>query len=216
MSFGDFNKPFRPNRTDFDWLSRDEAEVDAYVADDKCGFIITTQMWLDCLHGFGEIARADLRARIRKELPVYLLGGEKDPVTRMGEGMKSLAHAYAQAGLTDISLHLYPDGRHESFNETNRKQVTDDLVHWLLRDHRVYPSSLVFFVHSEVFDERNSFLFLSLKGKNSRGVMKSRRASAAVGWRGFIAHGIQKMASLSPSKSSTNTWPTKTKYASAF
>ncbi len=133
MSFGDFNKPFRPNRTDFDWLSRDEAEVDAYVADEKCGFIITTQMWLDCLEGFGEIARADLRARIRKDLPVYLVGGEKDPVTRMGEGMKGLAQAYAQAGLTDISLHLYPDGRHEIFNEINRKHVTDDLVHWLLR-----------------------------------------------------------------------------------
>ncbi|MCB9642675.1 MAG: lysophospholipase [Myxococcales bacterium] len=133
MSFGDFNKPFRPNRTDFDWLSRDAAEVDAYVADDKCGFIITTQMWLDCLHGFGEIARSDLRARVRHDLPVYLVGGEKDPVTRMGEGMKGLAQAYTRAGLTDLSLHLYPDGRHEIFNETNRKQVMEDLMHWLLR-----------------------------------------------------------------------------------
>ena len=133
MSFGDFNKPFQPSRTDFDWLSRDHADVDAYIADPLCGFVITTQMWLDCLFGFGEIARRDLRTRIRKDLPIYLVGGDRDPVTRKGAGLKGLAQAYADVGLRDITLRLYPEGRHEIFNETNREDVLHEIAAWLLR-----------------------------------------------------------------------------------
>lgn len=133
MSFGDYNKPFKPNRTDFDWLSRDQAEVDKYVADPYCGFIATTQLWLDLLAALGHFAQPSQRAKVRKDLPMLLITGSKDPVTRMGKAVDGLAKAYRAAGLQRVEVKSYPDARHECFNETNRAEVTQDLIDWIVR-----------------------------------------------------------------------------------
>lgn len=131
MSFGDYNKPFKPNRTEYDWLSRDEAEVDIYQNDPLCGFISTTQMWCDLLEGLGEMARPATRKRVPDELPLYLLTGSMDPVTRMGKATQGLADAYKHAGSKDVTLKIYAGARHECFNETNRDEVANDLIAWL-------------------------------------------------------------------------------------
>ncbi|MEM1007800.1 MAG: alpha/beta hydrolase [Myxococcota bacterium] len=133
MSFGDFNRAFAPNRTDHDWLSRDPDQVDLYLADPQCGFPLSNQMWIDVLYGLGEISKPALRKHIRKDLPVYMLSGDCDPVTEQGKKVKELVQAYLNAGLQDVSIHLYHGARHECFNEINRDEVIEDLLFWLER-----------------------------------------------------------------------------------
>jgi alpha-beta hydrolase superfamily lysophospholipase len=132
MAFGAFNKPFAPARTPFDWLSRDPAEVDKYVADPRCGFQASVQLWIDLLDALGRIADPAAQARIPKQLPVHIFAGSRDPVS--GEdnaSLKQLLAAYAAAGLARVTHKFYADGRHEMLNETNRDEVTRDLLAWL-------------------------------------------------------------------------------------
>ena len=128
MWFGDFNKPFRPARTAFDWLSRDEREVDAYVADPLCGFPFTTQLAIDVLDALPRVTGRENLARIRKDLPIYVFSGERDPV---GANIKGLIADLKAAGFAKLTTRLYPGARHETLNETNRDEVTRDLITWL-------------------------------------------------------------------------------------
>lgn len=130
LSFGAFNKEFRPNRTEFDWLSRDHDEVDRYIRDPLCGGRSTNQLWRDLTGGLLEISAVAALRRLPHDLPVLILGGDMDPVGG-AKGLGRLFEAYREAGLVRTALKLYPDGRHEMFNETNRDEVTRDLVTWL-------------------------------------------------------------------------------------
>ncbi len=130
LTFGGYNRAFAPARTEFDWLSRDTDEVDTYIADTLCGFAVSTQTWLDMLNALGRIANPDNVARVPKDLPLYLFAGEQDPVGDNGKGMRKLHDAYRRAGLLDVRLELYPGGRHEMLNETNRQEVMADLIAW--------------------------------------------------------------------------------------
>lgn len=131
LSFGSYNDAFKPNRTEFDWLSRDPAEVDKYVADSLCGFDTTVQGWIDLFGGLLHIRDSERQRRLPKDLPIYLLSGTADPVGEMGKGPTRLSQQYLAAGLTRVKLNLYASARHELFNETNRDQVTDELIAWL-------------------------------------------------------------------------------------
>jgi alpha-beta hydrolase superfamily lysophospholipase len=131
LSFGQFNAAFKPNRTDFDWLSRDEDEVDAYVADPWCGELMTSGYWADMLPGLRAVNDPERIDRVRPDLPILLLAGDKDPVGAGGEGPRHTREQYARAGVHDVTCTLYPGARHEIFNETNRDEVTADLLAWL-------------------------------------------------------------------------------------
>lgn len=131
LSFDAFNKAFAPNRTAFDWLSRDAAEVDMYVADPLCGFPVSTQLWVDLLDGTADIARPERQAKVPSELPVLIFAGARDPVSENTKSLDQLIAAYARAGLRDVTHRYYADGRHEMLNETNRDEVTKDLLAWL-------------------------------------------------------------------------------------
>lgn len=131
LAFGGFNKPFAPNRTRFDWLSRDEAEVDKYVADPHCGFRCSNQLWIDLLAGLDFIASPAAFAGVPKDMPVYVFAGDRDPVGENGKGPRWVAEQLRGAGVRDVTLELYPDGRHEMVNETNRDEVTKGLLAWL-------------------------------------------------------------------------------------
>jgi alpha-beta hydrolase superfamily lysophospholipase len=128
LFFGAFNKPFAPARTPFDWLSRDTEEVDKYIADPLCGFESTVQLYIDVLQGLRETAKPSRQAQIPKTLPIYIFNGSRDPVSN---NVDQLLDAYRAAGLTQVVHKVYSDGRHESFNETNRDVVTRDLIAWL-------------------------------------------------------------------------------------
>jgi len=128
MWFGDFNKPFKPARTAFDWLSRDEKEVDAFVADPLCGFPFTTQLAIDVLDALPRVTGRASLASIRKDMAIYVFSGECDPV---GANIKGLIADLKAAGFTKLTTRIYPGTRHETLNETNRDEVTRDLVAWL-------------------------------------------------------------------------------------
>ena len=127
LSFSPFNRRFAPNRTDFDWLSRDEAQVDAYVADPLCGFESTTQLWIDLLDALPVLARQKNRDRVPEALPILILSGDVDPV---GVNLSDLVKGYRGNGMSHVDVRLYPGGRHEMLNETNRDQVFADILGW--------------------------------------------------------------------------------------
>lgn len=130
LTFGEYNKPYAPARTEFEWLSRDPDEVDKYVADPLMGFAVSTQTWLDLLHALDRISNPSNIAKVPKGMPLYLFAGNKDPVGDNGKGMKNLYDAYKRAAIFDVRLKLYPNGRHEMLNETNRQEVTEDFIAW--------------------------------------------------------------------------------------
>lgn len=133
LSFDAFNTRFQPARTPFDWLSRDPAEVDKYIADPFCGFPISTQSWVDLLDGLDAMARPENQARIPKGMPVFVIAGRHDPVSAGGKGLQQLLNAYATAGLTRVESRFYDDARHELLNEINRDAVTADIIAFLRR-----------------------------------------------------------------------------------
>ncbi len=131
MTFSQNNAQFKPARTQFDWLSRDEAEVDAYVADPLCGNVFTVGFYQDLLAGLMEIVSDDNAAKTPSSLPIFIFSGDKDPVGANGEGVKATAEQYRAGGSTDVTVTLYPEGRHEMLNEINRDEVTEDVISWL-------------------------------------------------------------------------------------
>jgi len=133
LSFDAFNTRFQPARTAYDWLSRDPAEVDKYIADPFCGFPISVQSWIDLLDGLQAMARPDNQARIPRDLPVFVIAGRHDPVSGGGKGLQQLLQAYAAAGLRRVESRFYDAARHELLNETNRDAVTTDVVDFLRR-----------------------------------------------------------------------------------
>jgi alpha-beta hydrolase superfamily lysophospholipase len=131
LTFSAFNKQFNPARTDFDWLSRDPAEVDKYVADPLCGFSATVQLWIDLLDGWAAASTPAHRARIPKNLPIYVIAGGRDPVSGNTKQIVPMLEAWRAAGLKNVQHRFYPEARHEVSNETNRDEVTANLIEWL-------------------------------------------------------------------------------------
>jgi alpha-beta hydrolase superfamily lysophospholipase len=125
-----FNAPFQPARTDYDWLSRDEAVVDAYVADPLCGFGIDTASAKGMFVGARRLADPAQVASLRDSLPIYIAVGEADPVNGGLTLLHPLVDRLKEAGLTDVTVVTYPEGRHEILNETNRAEVIGSLIAW--------------------------------------------------------------------------------------
>ncbi len=130
LGFGNFNKAFRPARTELDWLSRDEQEVDYYVADPLCGGPYSCGLWLDLIGGLLEISSDNALSRVSSDLPILITGGSADPVGG-DRGMGKLAMHYAQTGHQRLKVNIYPGGRHEMLNEINRDEVTRDWIDWI-------------------------------------------------------------------------------------
>jgi alpha-beta hydrolase superfamily lysophospholipase len=119
MTFGQFNRAFRPNRTGSDWLSRDVEQVDRYEADPSCGFDCTVGLWQDFIGGMLSIRPATWH----RDLPVHLLSGTADAVGEMGKGVRQHFQTIRESGIEQVTLRLFDGGRHEMLNETNRMEV---------------------------------------------------------------------------------------------
>lgn len=131
LVFGRSNRSFKPSRTGFDWLSRDEKEVDKYIADPYCGFAFTAGGYREFFGGLLLLTEGDRLRTVPRNLPILMIAGDRDPVGAMGLGVKAVQQEYRDAGLRDVQLKLYEGARHELFNEINRDEVTEDLAHWL-------------------------------------------------------------------------------------
>jgi alpha-beta hydrolase superfamily lysophospholipase len=128
-----FNKPFEPARTPFDWLSRDEDEVDKYVFDPLCGFSATPASMQSIFAAAAALFAPDALKRIRSDLPIYLIAGDKDPLNGGLAFLTPLVERYRAAGVKDVTHDFYPGGRHEMLNETNRAEVVANLRRFVER-----------------------------------------------------------------------------------
>lgn len=131
LTFKDFNRKFRPNRTEFDWLTRDEAEVDRYIADPRCGFRCSSGLWSELLRACGSLGAPQRLRAIPQNMPVLIIGGSADAATNGEKGPRVLEQHYRAARLQDVNVRIYEDARHELLNETCCDEVTNDLLTWL-------------------------------------------------------------------------------------
>ncbi len=131
IGFAGNNKPFEPSRTPFDWLSRNNEEVDKYIADPRCGFIFTGRAFYDLFTGLLGLTRLEGLEHVTVNMPVCFISGDSDPVGQMSKGVLQVAQQFRDAGLKDVTVKLYHNARHELFNEMNRDEVIADLSAWL-------------------------------------------------------------------------------------
>jgi alpha-beta hydrolase superfamily lysophospholipase len=127
-----FNEAFQPARTNCDWLSRDEAEVDAYINDPLCGdgMPMTYGFVGGLMTSLAGSTDPEALARIPADLPILLITGERDPASNMAAGVREL-EPKLRAGHSDVTARYYPDARHELLNETNRDEVQADVTGWI-------------------------------------------------------------------------------------
>lgn len=126
-----FNAGFQ-HRTGYEWLSRDEAEVDAYVADPLCGFDLPEETMPELFGAAATLADKQALSAIRSDLPILIASGLADPLAGGGRMVQTLGHRYREAGIEDVTIKTYEGARHEIFNETNRDEVTADVIAWLI------------------------------------------------------------------------------------
>lgn len=131
LAFGSYLSKIENPRTKFDWLSRDAEQVDKYIADPLCGFVGKIGLYRDMMQGIKFITDKKNIAQMNKEKPVYFMSGNGDPVGDYGKGVVRAYKAFCDAGLHDVFMRLYPGGRHEMLNETNKEQVYQDILNWL-------------------------------------------------------------------------------------
>jgi alpha-beta hydrolase superfamily lysophospholipase len=125
-----FNAGFE-HRTGYEWLSRDDAEVDAYVADPWCGWDIPDAVIPSLFAPAPRLADPAQLAGIRRDLPILITSGDADPLAGGGALVELLGQRYRDADVADVTVTLYPDARHEILNEIHRDEVTADIVAWL-------------------------------------------------------------------------------------
>ncbi len=125
-----FNAGFE-HRTGYEWLSRDEAEVDAYVADPLCGFDVPDDAIPQMFAQAARLADPEALAGIRTDLPILIVSGQADPLSGDGQLVQLLGQRYRDAGVADVTTVVHPEARHEIFNETNRDEITAQVVDWL-------------------------------------------------------------------------------------
>jgi alpha-beta hydrolase superfamily lysophospholipase len=131
LTFDVWNREFAPNRTPFDWLSRDAAEVDKYIADPLCGFDISVGAWLDVLRAIRAGGDRRRYRNLPRNLPFLLIAGAADPASLHGKAVEALGRKLRAAGLSDVSVTVYHDARHESLKELDRDVVMSDIACWI-------------------------------------------------------------------------------------
>jgi alpha-beta hydrolase superfamily lysophospholipase len=131
LSFGAFNKAFKPNRTKFDWLSRDNEQVDKYIQDPFCGVIFSLGFFKDMLSGLLYISKQSTINKVAEDLAILMFSGDKDPVGNNGKGVLEVYRKFQIAGIKNLTMKLFTGGRHEMLNETNRYEVYEFILEWL-------------------------------------------------------------------------------------
>ena len=131
LAFGAYNKAFAPNRTEVDWLSASDNNVDAYIADPLCGQKASIGLFCEMLGGIRFISTPKNIASMNRNTPILFISGDKDPVGEMGKGVRRAYEAFRRAGVRDVELKLYKGLRHEILNEDCRAVVYNDLWSWI-------------------------------------------------------------------------------------
>lgn len=131
IAFGSYCDKIENARTSFDWLSRDNEVVDKYIADPLCGFVAKNSLYRDMMAGIKFVTSQKNINKMNKQAPVYFMSGAADPVGDYGKGVEKAYKCFCNAGLQDVMIRLYPEGRHEMLNELNKDAVYQDILNWL-------------------------------------------------------------------------------------
>lgn len=131
LSLGAYNRQFAPNRTGADWISRDEKQVDRYLADPLCQITPAVGLYRDMMGGLREIAAPRNLSRMDPDTPILFLSGDQDPVGSNGKGVRKVYEMFRRTGCREVTLKLYPGGRHEMLHEQNWQEVYEDALSWL-------------------------------------------------------------------------------------
>jgi len=131
MVFGSYNKKIENPRTPYDWLTRDEAIVDAYISHPLCGFTASCGLLREMMKGIYYVEQQKNLRNMKKHLPVFFIAGAEDPVGPYGKGVEQAAKEFKKAGMINVACKIYPDCRHEILNELNRQEIYADVASWL-------------------------------------------------------------------------------------
>ena len=131
MALGSYNAKFEPGRTKNDWLTKDEAIVDAYEANPLNQFMFTVNGYYNMFRGMRYSVRPKNLEKIPKDLPILVVSGEEDPVGDFGQGPRIVAETYQKIGIQDVTLKLFPGDRHEILNELDKEDVDKYLLQWM-------------------------------------------------------------------------------------
>ena len=131
IATGSYNSKFTPQRTPYDWLTRDEAVVDAFAGDPRTQFVFTVNGYYNMFLGMKRMITRKNMAQMPRKLPVLFISGEMDPVGNFTEGVKQVVLSFKDAGMQDVSCILYPFDRHEVLNELDKTDVWQDIWMWM-------------------------------------------------------------------------------------
>lgn len=132
LAFGKYNVKFE-KRTSYDWLTRDQAIVNQYIADPLCGYLFTIKGMADLLHLNTAANSDEWYEKVRKDLPILLISGAEDPVGEYAKGIDEVYNKLLQSGHTAVEEKLYPECRHEVLNELNKEEVYEDLYSFIMK-----------------------------------------------------------------------------------
>lgn len=132
LAFGNYNQKIVNPKTSFDWLCRDEKTVDAYIKDPLCGFTFTVNGFQTLFTLLERLNKEENLQHMPKQLPVFFIAGDKDPVGNYAEGVRKAYESFKKAGMEKVTMKLYPEDRHELLNELDKEQVYSDLYPWIV------------------------------------------------------------------------------------
>lgn len=133
---GTLQRKIKNKKTDRDWISTDEKEVEKYKNNPMCSFVFTVSAYFDLFKTVYIIEKPNNLRRMRKDIPIILLSGAEDPVGNRGKAIEKLYKQYQNLGIENVEYKLYPKARHELLNEYNREQVIEELFQWLEKNRK--------------------------------------------------------------------------------
>lgn len=131
LAFGAYNRRFKPIKTGYEWLCRDDCQATRYQSDPYCGYVFTLNGFYNMFDTISFIEKNDNISKIPKDLPVFIVAGDQDPVGSYGKGPTKVYNDFKNAEIKNVKIKLYPDDRHEILNELDKDQVYDDLLKWM-------------------------------------------------------------------------------------
>lgn len=131
LCFGAYAKGVKDAKTTFDWLSADEKEVEKYINDENCGFPFTASGFSALFYGLGKVSGKKWAKKLQKDKPYLLVSGSEDPVGNFSKGVVEVYDNMCFAGIKDVDIRLYEEGRHEILNDKMRGEVTSDIISFI-------------------------------------------------------------------------------------
>lgn len=134
LSFETYNSKFKPNNTDFDWLCSDENELQKYILDNLCADSISSGLFWQLLSSMKYTGSKAAYQNWKKDMPILLLSGDKDPVGDFGKGIRRVATAMKKSCISNVNVHLLNDARHDIFHEVHSgcaEKVTQLITNWI-------------------------------------------------------------------------------------